>query len=112
MIYHITPAVSWDAARKEGVYRGDTLASQGFIHCSSSSQVSRVANNFYRGRTGLALLCIDPLRLKAPVKWENLEGGEEHFPHIYGALNLDAVEKVLDFSAGEDGIFEFSELGS
>ena len=30
-------------------------------------------------------------KLTSPVKNENLEGGDELFPHIYGRINLDAV---------------------
>ena len=35
-LYHITTQSDWQAAQKAGDYRADTLASQGFIHCSTS----------------------------------------------------------------------------
>jgi uncharacterized protein (DUF952 family) len=37
--------------------------------------------------------------------FKNLEGGTELFPHLYGTLNLDAVEDVLAFPADQDGSF-------
>lgn len=104
IIYHITRRVDWQRARTEGQYRGDALASEGFIHCSTREQVLRVANKFYVGRSGLALLTIDEGRLKAEVRYEAAPDGEV-FPHIYGPLNLDAVVRAQAFEPGEDGKF-------
>jgi uncharacterized protein (DUF952 family) len=40
------------------------------------------------------LLHIDPARLQAPVRYENLEGGRELFPHVYGPVPVSAVVDV------------------
>jgi uncharacterized protein (DUF952 family) len=32
------------------------------------------------------------------------------FPHVYGALNLDAVERVIDFEPNLDGKFVLPEI--
>lgn len=106
MIYHITKKSDWDKARAMRTYMADTLASQGFIHCSERGQVIRVANNFYKGQTGLVILCIEDERVKAPIQRENLEGGSELFPHIYGPLNLEAVVKIVEFAPEADGSFK------
>ncbi len=111
IILHITRKESWEQARAAGAYRGDTLASEGFIHCSPPEQIVAVANRFYRGQTGLALLVIDRARVQAPVRDENLEGGETLFPHIYGPLNLDAVVDVVDFPPRADGGFSAPKIG-
>ncbi|HUW13519.1 MAG TPA: DUF952 domain-containing protein [Anaerolineae bacterium] len=104
-IFHIMSAEQWDQARREGVYRGDTLDTEGFIHCSSAAQVVRVANAFYSGRRGLMLLCIDSAGVVAEIRYERGEG-EECFPHIYGPLDIGAVSQVLEFEPGEDGTFD------
>ncbi len=104
-IFHITKSEEWERATREGVYRTRTLASEGFIHCSRSEQVVRVANTLFRGQTGLVLLEIDTSRVGAEIRYENCEGGQEVFPHIYGALELDSVVRVLAFEPGEDGSF-------
>jgi uncharacterized protein (DUF952 family) len=109
LIYHITPYADWAAAQKSSSYEADSLVSQGFIHCSTRAQVIPVANNFYHGNQGLVLLAIDPSELSAGLVWENLEGGKEPFPHIYGPLNLDAVVQVLPFPPGPDGAFTLPE---
>ena len=107
MIYHIAHKSDWDAAQKTGSYAADSLASQGFIHCSTAAQVVKVANNYYRGVKDLVLLTIDPELLAVEVRYENLEGGEEQFPHIYGAIPISAISGVLDFIPSKDGNFEF-----
>ncbi len=75
----------------------------GFIHCSFADQVRRTADLFYRGRSDVVLLVIDPARLDAEVRVENLDGGEGLFPHLYGPLPIDAVVRVDPVAAGEDG---------
>lgn len=104
-IFHITKRGEWERAGREGVYRTQTLASEGFIHCSRSEQVIRVANTLFRGQTGLVLLEIDTRQVGAEIRYENCEGGQELFPHIYGAIDLGSVVRVLAFEPGEDGSF-------
>ncbi|MDI6823529.1 MAG: DUF952 domain-containing protein [Bacillota bacterium] len=108
VILHITTREAWEDALRQGEYRAASLQEQGFIHCSTPRQVVRVANVLFRGQEGLILLCIDPDRLRAQVRWEAL-GTEEPFPHVYGPLNLEAVVRVVDFPAGEEGFFDLPE---
>lgn len=104
-IFHITKRDQWERAKREGSYKTESLTSEGFIHCSTSEQVVRTANRLFRGQIGLVLLEIDTGRVKAEIKYENCEGGEEAFPHIYGALDPDAVVRVMTFEPGEEGSF-------
>jgi uncharacterized protein (DUF952 family) len=105
MILHITSRAEWEAAQRQGVYAADSLAAEGFIHCSTPAQVLGPANAFFRGQAGLVLLQIDPSRLMSPLVYEDLYAGGQDFPHIYGPLNLDAVTGVVDFPPGPDGAF-------
>lgn len=104
-ILHITKATQWEEAKSRGIYRGDTLESEGFIHCSTVQQVVKVANAFFKSQRGLVLLGIESDKVEAEIKYEGVDGGER-FPHIYGPLNIDAVVQVLNFEPGEDGLFE------
>ena len=106
-IYHITSLSTWQNALEKGIYNGETLESEGFIHCSTREQVAGSANRHFKGQTGLVLLQIDPQRLQSPVRSENLVGGTDLFPHIYGPVNLEAVNQVEIFDAGTDGIFSY-----
>ncbi len=105
MILHITTQRQWAEAQRQGVYRGDTLESDGFIHCSLLGQVTRTASRFFTGREGLRLLCIDEARVRAEIRYEDLYQAGETFPHIYGPLNLDAVTESIDFPPNADGTF-------
>ena len=94
MIVHITTPVAWADAIATGAYTADSLATEGFIHCSDERQLAWVVQKHFSGRTGLLLLHIDPARLDAEVKYENLEGGTDLFPHVYGPIPVSAVVDV------------------
>jgi uncharacterized protein (DUF952 family) len=100
-ILHITPRSQWQAAQAIGSYRADSLNHEGFIHCSQINQVVAVANRFYAGQSGLVLLVIEADRLQSPLRYEAADGDE--FPHLYGALNLDAVVAAIAFEPGAQG---------
>ena len=111
-ILHIATRESWEEAVKAGKYTAPSLDTQGFIHCSLPEQVIPVADFIFRGQRGLVLLFINEARLTASVKYENLEGGQKLFPHVYGPVNLDAVVEVVDFPPLPDGTFALPpELG-
>ena len=102
-IFHITTEAEWARAQVEGSYQGSTsgrtLAEVGFIHCALQEQVSRVASTFFAGVPHLVVLRIAIDRLKAPMRFEDLRGDNQLFPHVYGPLNLDAVVAVAPLSA-------------
>jgi len=108
MILHICPRDVWAAALASGVYEGDTLATQGYIHCSTEKQVHMPATALFRGRTDMLLLEIAEDRLPMPLTWE--EGDPPHpdgllFPHLYAALPTAAVVSVREYQPNEDGSF-------
>jgi uncharacterized protein (DUF952 family) len=93
-----------EAQKKD--YTLPSLQVEGFIHCSKKSQVLRVANLYYNNRNDLILLSIDPERLEREVRWEaGTDKADELFPHVYGPINLDAIEEVLALKPEADGTF-------
>lgn len=105
IILHIADGAAWQQAQAHGAYRGDTLETDGFIHCSLREQVIPVANALFKGQTGLIVLCIDEDKVIADIRYEDCYDAGQTFPHIYGALNLDAVVSVADFPPDADGTF-------
>jgi uncharacterized protein (DUF952 family) len=111
MIYHITSRQAWQEAQKRGQYSAESLETEGFIHCSTQTQILPVAEKYYQGQTGNLLLMIDPDLLTSELRWEPPSGGApppgvpegEPFPHIYGPINLDAVVNVFDLETNPDG---------
>jgi uncharacterized protein (DUF952 family) len=104
-IYHITTRLEAMAANQSGEYVPQSFGVEGFIHCSYLTQVVVVADRGFRGRSGLVLLEIDRALLPCAVLDENLEGGEELFPHIYGPLPMSAVLKIHEFPCDNAGQF-------
>ena len=108
MIYHLALEADWSQAQAGGGdYRvssiGRSLGDVGFIHCSFETQLQRVADAYYRGRTDVVLLSIDESKLTSPIREENTEGGTEVYPHIYGPLNVDAVVSARSLAPNRDG---------
>ena len=75
---------------------------------STPKQVHLPANRLYRGRDDLVLLHIDPARLDSPIRWElGIATDPESmlFPHLYGAVPVDAVINVTSYLPSADGTF-------
>lgn len=62
-ILHIASRSLWEQAKDKGEYRGDTLESEGFIHCSKRDQVLAVANALFSGRRDLILLLLQTSKI-------------------------------------------------
>ena len=106
-IYHVCSRTVATAALEAGEYRAPSLATEGFIHLSQAHQVRGVMARYYAGQGDLVVMVVDPARLNAPVRFEAPSSlpqslgtaapeRSELFPHLYGALNSDAVVDVLD----------------
>lgn len=98
-IFHITEPRLWEQALAAGSYTGSTRGAElrdvGYIHCSFEHQVEAVANFLYGDwDEDLLLLQADPEDIPAEVRVENLDGGTEGFPHVYGPLPTSAVKAV------------------
>jgi uncharacterized protein (DUF952 family) len=92
----------------DGSYAGDTLATEGFIHCSPPDWVHVPATLRFRGRTDLVILEIDPAVLGDAVVWEDgvpPSPDGRQFPHIYGTLPISAVRRAEPYLPLPDGSF-------
>ena len=108
-LVHLCSTGEWDQARSAGELRPDSLGEVGFVHLSAQHQVHLPANRLFVGRVDLVLLYLDPDRLGAPVRWEPgvpSDPAAMLFPHLYGALPVDAVVDVRSYVPGPDGRFE------
>ncbi len=90
-IYHVTSKQEWEWAKRNGFFEAPSLKSEGFIHCSQAQQVPGVLERYYKGKTDLVKLVIDPSKLIHELKYELAPSVNEEFPHVFGVINVDAV---------------------
>ena len=89
-ILHVATRADWEAAQSSSAYTGNTLASEGFIHCATPDQLMHVLTRYFPSAVNYVIVEIDPALLASELRWE---GTPEPFPHIYGPLNLSAVTR-------------------
>jgi uncharacterized protein (DUF952 family) len=102
-IYKIMRETDFDAAMREGFFRGspDDLR-DGFIHLSTADQVPGTLAAHFAGQDDLVLLALDGERLGLGLKWEASRGGAL-FPHLYAPLDLAALLWVEPLSLDAEG---------
>lgn len=110
IIYHITDQIQWAKYYSATYYLPSNYETDGFIHCSNGEQVLVVAEKYYAAASQLLLLKIDEQRVSSPVVYENLEGGEEKYPHIYGQLDKQAILGVAIFGRDAEGFFHLPDF--
>ena len=101
-LFHLALKGDWQAAQTNGSYRISTrgmgLDQVGFIHCSWQEQVNATFERFYADAGDVLLLEIDADAVDAPLRADAIPSGEL-FPHLYGALPLEAVRSVVTMPA-------------
>ena len=88
-IFHIVRPADWDSYSGE-IYEAESLAIEGFIHCSFAEQLDGVISRYYSDANEIIILEIDPTLLTSKLVVEPSTGGE-NYPHIYGPINKDAI---------------------
>jgi uncharacterized protein (DUF952 family) len=94
IIYHVTTAAEWELAKQQGSYEAPSLKSEGFIHCSEEDQVQGVLERYFAGKKDLVKLTIDTDKLTSRYVQEWSNGSQDTFPHVYGPINLEAINNV------------------
>ena len=96
IIYHVTTAAEWQAAKEKGSYTTPSLQAEGFIHCSADdAQVAGVLQRYFAGKTDLVKLVIDTDKLNSRYIYEWSPSTADTFPHVYGPINTGAVIETI-----------------
>jgi uncharacterized protein (DUF952 family) len=114
MIYHIVKTKEFQSCLDGVKYIPSNLRDVGFIHCSLESSVIPVANDYYGNvEEELLLLRIEPLNLESQVIYEAAKpekginsshlSSSPIFPHIYGPINLIAINGIGTLEKKESG---------
>jgi uncharacterized protein (DUF952 family) len=114
-LLHLTTERQWQSALADGHYRGSTRDASvdevGFVHCSRTSQLPRVASAVYTGISEpLVVLHLDDEALtSADFDVVIEDGGDgESFPHVYGGpLPVSVVAEVRPATVSDDGTLNY-----
>ena len=90
LIYHIVLPEIWEKFKDEYEYEAESLATEGFIHCSYRHQLDDVLKRYYDGVEKVLILHINPHYLTTRFVAEPSTNGEI-YPHIYGPINRAAI---------------------
>lgn len=93
LIYHIVLPETWGKYKDETEYEAESLATEGFIHCSYKNQLDEVLERYYKDAEKVLILHINSHFLTAKLISEPSTGGE-FYPHVYGAINRTAIVDV------------------
>lgn len=99
-VFHLTTAAAWEAAQAPGELRPPSLASEGFVHCSTSAQLAGTISRHFAAARELLLLRLDLERLGHELVWEEARPGEV-YPHLYRGIAVDDVAEVVPWRRGE-----------
>ena len=99
MIYHVVSKANWQKLENEAEYVADSLASEGFIHCSTETQTAGVLERYYAHVPNLLLLHIEEQYLRSELKYEPAPNSGELFPHVFGPINRDSIVEVVEIDS-------------
>jgi uncharacterized protein (DUF952 family) len=104
LTFHLVPKEYFDALDVGVDYTPGDFARDGFIHCTDGAEeMARTANRYYQLNAELHYyLYIDKARVHAPIRYDD---AAQLYPHIYGALNRDAIIAVRAARRETDGTF-------
>lgn len=104
MTHHLTQEAIWAAQMNASHYRPRGFEEEGFIHCTDGEEnLLIVANTYYKEETGPFLVFdIDLSKASARAVYED---DQRIYPHIYGALDRDAIVRVRSVVRDADGTF-------
>lgn len=108
-VWHLALAEHWQEALATGRYEwstlGLTLTQQGYVHASTVAQLPGVVTAFYSNVSEpLVLLGLDSGALDragSHVRWDEVPGADDPFPHVYGPVPVEAVTSVTPFEPSD-----------
>jgi uncharacterized protein (DUF952 family) len=110
VVYKIVPRALWAEAERSGTFDGAPVDhTDGYIHLSSTTQVTETANRYFAGLDDLLLVAVPTEPLGKALVWEPSRGGAL-FPHLYSSLSLKDVLWAKPLLLGPNGSHIFPEL--
>jgi len=86
-IFHLAFPEAWDAVQHSGEYFPAHYATDGFIHCSTASQLKETAEVHFPDVNELRIILLHTASLGEDLKWETSRNGVD-FPHLYRGIQV------------------------
>ena len=99
-IFHITTPAAWERALASGQVEPDSLASEGFVHCSTAEQLEGTLARHFSDAADVVLLRLRRDALDQDLRWERSNHGG-HYPHLYRPIQLDEVAEASSWRPGQ-----------
>lgn len=93
IIYHFVMPEVWAKFEGTDFYEAESLATEGFIHCSFENQLEAVLERYFKGVAKVLILHLKTDKLTSKPVVEPSTGGEL-YPHIYGQINREAIIEI------------------
>lgn len=93
-LFHIVERARWE--RGDEPYAPDSLAREGFVHCSYRDKVLESAKLYFAPDADLVVLQIDPSKLEREIDVASTPRGP--MPHVLGAIRRSAVVATLELA--------------
>ncbi len=101
---HLVPAEYFLDCDRDAPYVPERFEHEGFIHCTDGAdELARTGTRCYREDYRMyVVLVIDKRRVQPSMRYED---EARIYPHIYGALNRDAIVGVVPVLRAAGGAF-------
>lgn len=93
-VFHITTPHEWAQALEMAVVAPRSLEAEGFIHCSTASQLDATIARHFAGASELVLLRLRRDLLEPELRWEP-GGNGALYPHLYRPLRVAEVDDAI-----------------
>ncbi len=100
-IYHIVLPEVWETFKDEELYEAESLATEGFIHCSFEGQLEGVLGRYYQGVEKVLIMEIETDNLTSKLVNEPSTNNEV-YPHIYGKINKNSIVVIKEKKLSTD----------
>ena len=93
-IFHITTPDAWAQAQASGQVVPESLAIEGFVHCSTASQLEGTIARHFAGAAELVVLRLRRDLLEDELRWEQ-SGHGGTYPHLYRPISVAEVAEAI-----------------
>ena len=107
--YHLVPAAVWAGSDPSTAYEAESLADEGFIHCTDGAEaLIATANRHYAGDPRpFVVLTVD---LDAAGSAWRIDDPGRIYPHVFGPIARAAILAVAPLIRDADGRFVAIEV--